>query len=70
MEMEAGRTELSPFVMYAIDAGGSNARCCYEAESTKLNCTVDGPEFDSKHSQQIPTIALQLNGLPIAVSIG
>jgi len=68
MEMEGARNELAPFVMYAIEAGGSNARCCYEASRTKLICTVVGPEFDSKYSQQLPTIDLQLNGLDKTVT--
>lgn len=63
MEVEAARLELAPFVLYQMDSSGSNARCCYEAESTKLICTVVGPEFDSKHSEPLPVIALQLNGL-------
>jgi hypothetical protein len=57
--------ELLPFVLYKIDLNlrDINARCCYESDSTKLICTVVGPEFDSKYTKHIPTIILQLNGL-------
>ena len=41
-------TEIRPFTLYPLDSPDCAAKCCFESQSTRIICTLKGPDYGGR----------------------
>ncbi len=59
MDIESKELLPPPFTLYPLTT--QDLKSCYESETYKIICAINGPYFDRKHSELQPLFNVSIN---------